>query len=313
METLAVLLKAPGDLGLSRVAITDPSADDLVVDVLWSGISTGTERLLYSGRMPPFPGMGYPLVPGYETVGRVTYAGTSGKYATGDMVFIPGARCFKDVHALFGGAAKELVVPSERAVRVPQDLDRASVLLALAATGHHAIAGGRPPQLIVGHGVLGRLIARISIALGHPSPLVWERDETRMAGYAGYRVLHPDDEAKGASYETICDVSGDTNILDRLIGRLAPAGEITLAGFYSDRLSFEFPAAFMREARLRVAAQWNPADLKAVTDLISQGSLSFDGLITHSQPASEAEQAYRTAFGDSECLKMVLDWREQTS
>ncbi len=35
-----------------------PWKDDLIVDVGLSGISTGTERLLYSGTMPTFPGMG---------------------------------------------------------------------------------------------------------------------------------------------------------------------------------------------------------------------------------------------------------------
>ena len=58
----------------------DPAADDeIVVDVEFSGISTGTERLLWDGRMPPFPGMGYPLVPGYESVswgGVMAPAGT---------------------------------------------------------------------------------------------------------------------------------------------------------------------------------------------------------------------------------------------
>ena len=45
------------------------------MDVEWSGISTGTERLLWSGRMPPFPGLGYPLVPGVLLpVGIVTAA-----------------------------------------------------------------------------------------------------------------------------------------------------------------------------------------------------------------------------------------------
>ena len=75
MDTLAVLLKAPQELALSRLSLVDPGEDDVVVDVEWSGISTGTERLLYTGRMPPFPGMGYPLVPGYESVGRVVEAG----------------------------------------------------------------------------------------------------------------------------------------------------------------------------------------------------------------------------------------------
>ena len=39
-----------------------------------------------------------------------------------------------------------------------------------------------------------------------------------------------------------------------------------LAGFYSEPLSFAFPPAFMREARLRVAAEWKPSDLIAVKD-----------------------------------------------
>src|SRR6478672_7999601 len=75
MDTIAVLLRGPEDLGLARLDLTPPGEEDVVVAVEWSGISTGTERLLWSGRMPPFPGMGYPLVPGYESVGRVTLAG----------------------------------------------------------------------------------------------------------------------------------------------------------------------------------------------------------------------------------------------
>jgi 3-hydroxyethyl bacteriochlorophyllide a dehydrogenase len=32
-------------------------------------------------------------------------------------------------------------------------------------------------------------------------------------------------------------------------------------------------------------------------------------LITHRRPASEAQAAYTTAFGDPDCLKMIMDWR----
>ena len=75
METTAVVLEAPGKLALKTVEISPPGDDDVVVDIEWSGISTGTERLLWAGRMPAFPGMGYPLVPGYESVGRIREAG----------------------------------------------------------------------------------------------------------------------------------------------------------------------------------------------------------------------------------------------
>jgi 3-hydroxyethyl bacteriochlorophyllide a dehydrogenase len=93
------------------------------------------------------------------------------------------------------------------------------------------------------------------------------------------------------------------------VGRLAPGGEIVLAGFYSQRLSFSFPPAFMREARLRAAAEWKREDMLAVKALVESGDLSLDGLITHRAAATEAERAYRTAFGDAACLKMILDWR----
>jgi 3-hydroxyethyl bacteriochlorophyllide a dehydrogenase len=65
----------------------------------------------------------------------------------------------------------------------------------------------------------------------------------------------------------------------------------------------------MREATIRCAAEWERADLRAVTELTESGRLSLGGLITHHDDPLHADSAYRTAFGDSDCLKMVLDWR----
>ena len=60
---------------------------------------------------------------------------------------------------------------------------------------------------------------------------------------------------------------------------------------------------------MRIAAQWVESDLAAVKTLAESGRLSLDGLITHRKNAAEADAAYRTAFGDPTCLKMILDWR----
>ena len=308
LDTLAVVLQAPECLALSRLDLATPGDDDVVVDIEWSGISTGTERLLYSGRMPHFPGMGYPLVPGYESVGRVSAAGRHSGGRVGDRVFVPGARCFGEVRGLFGGAASRLVVPGAKVVPVEERLGEQAVLLALAATAHHAVSGNgaSPPELIVGHGVLGRLLARLAVLRG-AAPVVWERNPERAAGALGYRVVDPADDQR-RDYRVICDVSGDASLLDTLIARLAPGGEIVLAGFYSEPLGFAFAPAFMREARIRVAAQWHEADLVAVKDLAGSGRLPLDGLITHRAAAGDAASAYRTAFSDARCLKMILNW-----
>ena len=309
MDTLAVVLEQPERLVLSRLALTRPGADDVVVDIDWSGISTGTERLLWSGRMPHFPGMGYPLVPGYESVGHVVEAGETSSHKVGELVFVPGAKCFGDVRGLFGGAAARVVVPGVRALPIDAALGEQGVLLALGATAHHAcsIAGVRQPDLIVGHGVLGRMLARLAVAAG-AQPTVWETNPDRRSGAQGYEVIDPATDER-RNYRTICDVSGAGNLLDTLVARLAPGGEIVLAGFYDEPLSFTFPPAFMREARFRIAAQWHENDLKAVREMAETGRLSLDGLITHRHPAIEADAAYRTAFGDPACLKMILDWR----
>jgi 3-hydroxyethyl bacteriochlorophyllide a dehydrogenase len=65
----------------------------------------------------------------------------------------------------------------------------------------------------------------------------------------------------------------------------------------------------MREANLRVAAQWKKHDLLAVNALVESGALSLDGLITHTMTPARAREAYEVAFGDPLCLKMMVDWR----
>ena len=309
MTATAVVLERPQSLSLARLTLDAPTDEDIVVDIEWSGISTGTERLLWSGRMPAFPGMGYPLVPGYESVGRVRSAGPRSGVEVGQRVFVPGAKCYGEVRGLFGGAASRVVVPGARIVPIDERLGERGVLLALAATAYHVNSqgGGRHPDLIVGHGVLGRLLARIAVAAGG-QPVVWETNPDRRGGALGYTVIDPTDDER-RNYRSICDVSGATGLLDTLIARLAPGGEVVLAGFYDEPLSFTFPPAFMREASLRIAAQWQPGDLAAVKQMAESGALSLDGLITHRLDAREADQAYRTAFGDPACLKMVLDWR----
>jgi len=306
MQAKAIIIREPRRIECDALPLNDPTPDDLVVDIAYSGISTGTERLFWSGEMPDFPGMGYPLVPGYESAGRVVDAAGAHRSRIGEFVFVPGASCFGPVRGLFGATASRLVVPAARVLPVSEHLGERAVLLALAATAYHASANGAAqPELIIGHGVVGRLLARIAVLAG-ASPTVWETNQARHAGAEGYTVCAPSDDPR-KNYKTIYDASGDSAIMDQLVQRLAPGGEIVLAGFYS-RIGFAFAPAFMREARLRIAAQWQPADLSAVQSLITTGALSLDGLITHHAAPDSAGDAFRTAFETSDCLKMIINW-----
>lgn len=311
MQTVAVVFDHPGTVDLRELPLPPLGKGDVAVEIDWTGVSTGTERLLWAGTMPHFPGLGYPLVPGYEAVGRVTAAGDQSAKSLGQKVFVPGAACFGEVRGLFGGAASRLIVPADRVIPVPDELGERAILLALAATAYHAAWGSSAhaePELIIGHGALGRLLARLAVHFGG-TPTVWETNPDRRSGAHGYQVLDPAEDPD-RRFHSIYDVSGDAGLLDRLISRLAPGGEVVLAGFYHQPLQFQFAPAFMREARIRVAAEWRPADLAAVTALATAGRLSLDNLITHRVAATEAPRAYAQAFTDPSCVKMVLDWRQ---
>lgn len=311
MDTTAVLLKGPKDLDVDTLTLTAPGAEDLVIEIEHSGISTGTEKLFWSGEMPPFPGMGYPLVPGYEAVGEIVEAPRGSQFKVGERVFVPGANCYDGAFGLFGGAASRVVSAPDRVTRIDSGHGASGALLALAATARHAMAGLNKsvPDLIVGHGVLGRLLARLTIAAGAPAPMVWEIDESRRKGAQGYEVLSPEDDPR-RDYTSVYDASGSVEVLNDLVGRLAKGGEIVLAGFYTTPISFAFPPAFMKEARFRVAAEWTHDDLAATRALVEGGQLSLDDLITHQARHENARAAYHQAFTDPDCLKMILNWRD---
>lgn len=307
MDTNAVILSGPQSLILGTVELKVPSPGDVVVRVRHSGISTGTEKLFWLGTMPPFPGMGYPLVPGYEAFGEVVETCGETGLSVGDQVFVPGANCFEGgVRGLFGGASGLLVTPAARVAKLDAGYGERGALLALAATAYHALAGGALPDLIIGHGTLGRLLARIALAMGS-EPVVWEIDAARLSGAEGYDVIAPENDPR-RDYRVILDASGASGLLDTLVPRLAKGGEVVLCGFYTEAISFAFPPAFMKELRLRIASEWQPADLEATRRLMDDGRLSLDGLITHRAAAADAGAAYTTAFTDPACLKMILDW-----
>lgn len=74
---------------MRRTALTAMGPSHVLVEVHYSGISTGTEKLLWTGKMPNFPGMGYPLIPGYESVGRIMMPGRRRGAASGNGCLCP--------------------------------------------------------------------------------------------------------------------------------------------------------------------------------------------------------------------------------
>ena len=203
---MAVVLEGPERPALSRGTVP-AGEDDLVVDVEWSGVSTGNEKLYRSGRMPQFPGMGYPLVPGYESVGRIREAGGR---ATSARAGVRARRALLRQRSAACSAAPRVAWSMPGLQVMPVARPRRRVPCCWRSRPPRAMPsrcrGAAPPDLIIGHGVLGRCSRRL-VAAG-PPPVVWERNEAQPAAPVGYPVVDPDADPR-RDYRAIYDVSGD--------------------------------------------------------------------------------------------------------
>ena len=221
MLTSAVIIRAPGTIELGTLQLDDPGPDDLVVQTTHSGISTGTERLLWSGTMPNFPGMGYPLVPGYESTGSCRGCAPRGEMRrprwASRVSSCPGARCFGDGARAVrrGGGASRGAAGSTGPCRSTRRSVNAACLLALAATAYHVTAqrGRRcQPDLIVGHGALGRLLARIAVASRRRTGGVGNQSgHAHRRGRKATTIITPDSRSRGAITVAFAMRSGDAS------------------------------------------------------------------------------------------------------
>ena len=85
MKTRALICDANQQFTLSDVILSDPSANDIVVRTLYSGVSVGTELALVRGKVDWGP---YPLCTGYQAVGVVEKVGTQVRgFKAGDKVY----------------------------------------------------------------------------------------------------------------------------------------------------------------------------------------------------------------------------------
>lgn len=310
----AVVIPQPGLVELRPVTLKMPGPDDVVVQTAYTSISAGTERMLLAGQMP-HPMLQLPVVPGYETVGRIVAVGENVDAAwNGRWVYVGGAHCYEGINAAWGGQSATLFADVKRVIPLDGIEPRHGVLLALAATAVHGIdliapvAGSR--ILVLGQGPVGQLAARFAQAQG-AWVAVSDRVASRLARAVGDVIINADsqplNEALREPVHTIIEATGSMAALASALPLLANGGSILLLGYYQT-LQLPYMPLFLKEARLLTAKEWAPGDLLRCRDAIRSGSLEVGSLLTHTMPVTEVAVAYHTALNDLDCLKLVLAW-----
>jgi len=314
MQTQAVVIPEPGKVQLQDVALNDPGPDDVIIKTAYTSISAGTERMLLAGQMP-HPMLALPVVPGYETVGRVVEVGTNVDATMKDRwVYVGGALCYDGVNAAWGGQSATLFTAANRVVPLDGVDPKQGVLLALSATALHGVdvlgEAAQERVLVIGQGPVGQLAARIAKSRG-AWVAVADRSASRLTHAVADVVVNVDEtpltDAIDEPVTAIIEASGSMPALTAALPKLANGGTILLLGYYQT-LDLPYMPLFLKEARLLTAKEWSPGDLNHCRDMIARGELDVSSLLTHDFPITEVASAYETALNDIDCLKLVLDW-----
>lgn len=315
--TQAVVIPEPGKVELQEVTLKQPGAGDVVIETAYTSISAGTERMLLAGQMP-HPMLSLPVVPGYETVGRVVEVGAEVDPSWCDRwVYVGGALCYDGVNGAWGGQAATLFTDASRVVPLDGVNPEQGVLLALSATALHGVdranvqAGQR--VLVLGQGPVGQLAARFAQARG-ASVIVADRVASRLSRSVADQVVNVGEAALSEAIEepvdTIIEATGSMEALAGALPHLSSGGTVLLLGYYS-KLDLPYMPLFLKEAQLVTAKEWAANDLARCRDLIIDGTLDVAPLITHRRPIDDIAAAYETAFNEPDCLKLILDWTTQ--
>lgn len=231
----------PGVGSIRTATLAQPGGGDLLVRTRYSGVSRGSESLVFHGRVPagehqrmraPFQrgDFPFPVQYGYACVGRVEQGPDA---QLGDTVF-----CLHPHQDRF-------VVPADAVVSLPADVPpQRAILAANAETALNAIwdSGAAPGDRItvVGGGVVGLLIAWLAARL--PGTIVTlvdinpSRDE--LARHLGAGFTTPD--APAADQDLVFHCSGQAAGLNTSLACAGFEARVIEMSWYGDR---EVPVA----------------------------------------------------------------------
>ncbi|MFY1702232.1 zinc-dependent alcohol dehydrogenase [Micromonospora sp. WMMA1923] len=291
-EARAFWLRAPGEGEIRPVSLPTPGPDEVLVRTLHTGVSRGTETLVFTGRVPadqhatmraPFQEGDFPapVKYGYLNVG-VVEAGRAD--LLGRTVF-----CLYPHQSAY-------VVPADAVVCVPDGVPAARAVLAGTVETAVNALWDAPPLVgdrvtVIGAGMVGCGVAALLARFPGVRVQLVDTDAGRadVAAALGVDFAHPADAATGR--DLVVHASASADGLQRGLELLAPEGTVLELSWYGDRpVTLHLGGAFhsgrltVRSSQVGMVAPARRASrryadrLAVALDLLADPA--FDALIT---------------------------------
>ena len=235
VEARAFWLTAPGRGEIRPVALPEPGPDDVLVRTLRSGVSRGTETLVFRGGVPAgqYAAMRAPFQEG-EFPAPVKY----GYLNVGTVEHGPPELCGRTVFCLFPHQTA-YVVPASAVAIVPEGVPAARAVLAgTVETAVNALWDAQPllgdRMSVVGAGMVGCCVARLLARFpgAHVTLVDVDASRAEVATALGVDFALPG-EAGGGS-DLVVHTSATSAGLQYSLELLAPEGSVIDLSWYGD-------------------------------------------------------------------------------
>jgi 2-desacetyl-2-hydroxyethyl bacteriochlorophyllide A dehydrogenase len=333
LEASAIVFDAPESAGLVAEEVPAPGPGEVMVEAVFSQISTGTEMICYRGEADEgthwAPFMHYPRHNGYCVVGRICAVGDGiAEVAVGDRV------CATAVHRSHSNVAIDrLWAPS-----VPDGIsDEAAAWAILAVITQTGVRMAEHMMgdcvVVIGLGPLGQLVVQYLSAMGMREILVIDRVQSRIdaalthgatAGLCGNVAdAKPfvEERTGGDLADVVYDVTGHWAVLPDALPLARDHGTLLMLGdspFPSkQRLTYDVVSRQVKIVGTRSSwlppahARWTP---QRQTDLffeyLQRGAMQVEDIISHVFAPEEAQEAYDLLHRRrEETIGVLFDWQ----
>ncbi len=323
LSATAVVFERPNEMKLRNIELPAPGDEDVVIDNVYTGVSVGTEGWILRGQRPE--DTRFPCVPGYQQTGIISYVGSGVTgHQVGDRVNASGTRLAEgECVACWGGHVSRSVTDYRGVVKIPDRVSlKAASMSKLFSVGYHGVQqsglGKGDLVAVIGMGFIGQGFAQVARAKG-ATVIGGDLVDSRLALAGKYSC---DTAVNGAELEraiklispegadVTADTTGNTRLIDSCVRMVKPGGTVVWQGWYPGEVCFAFHPAHNKRVKMAFPCGWEGEEV--VLDMLADGRLTIEPLISHTIDASDAEDAYALmSSSPSDFMGITLKWRDE--
>ncbi len=326
IKAYGVVFPEKDEIEVLEIELPDPGPEDVVVQTEYSGISIGTEGWILTAK---YRGTTFPLVTGYQKVGRVVQVGSQvSGLEVGDRVFLRHTKIASPIRSMWGGHTSRSVEHVGNIIKLPEGADPVSAsLLVMVAVGYHGAAELVDVQagelvVVVGQGLIGQFAAQVCKQRGctviTTEPIALRRElSAKMGVDAALDPLSEDVEAvvrqfKAEGADVVIDCSANADAINQSFEWLKNRGsKYCFQAYYPDLTCVDMFYPHVKEMVAYFPTNVTEQGMREMLQWIADGRAQVRPLITHIRNWQQAPELFRLMMDQpNECLGMVLDWTD---